>query len=83
MQQDGSDFYDVHAILAGETQVPTIVRKGVKGLGPALDPSCATRDLPANTQLDLPLWLLPTMAARTSAHVMYALRLTLMTTMAS
>ncbi|KAK9854786.1 hypothetical protein WJX84_003225, partial [Apatococcus fuscideae] len=70
MLSDGQDFYDVTAILAGETQVPAVVRKGVKGLGPALDPSCAGRDLPANTQLDLPMWLLPTMAARTSAHVM-------------
>ena len=69
MLDEGQDFYDVTSIMAEETLIPAVVRRGVKGLGPALDPSCPGHDLPANTQLDLPLWLLPTMAGRTSAHV--------------
>lgn len=66
---DQNDYYDIHAVLAQETLIPTTFLTGVSGIGRVLDPSCDGNDLPPRAKLDLPLWLVPILAARNVASL--------------
>lgn len=59
-----TDYYNPHHILADETVVPVRFLSSVTGLGRALDPSCHDLDLPADTTVELPVWLALPLAKR-------------------
>ncbi|KAI8469085.1 MAG: hypothetical protein J3K34DRAFT_425027 [Monoraphidium minutum] len=65
MQGVGKErYFDPHALLAEDTLIPTTFRYAVRTLGTALDPTCPSNDLPADHQMDLPLWLVQPLQER-------------------
>lgn len=64
-----ADYFSPHAILAEQTLVPTSFTYGAAGLGRVLDPSSVDDDLPSNSQVDVPLWLVEPLAKRSMATI--------------
>lgn len=61
---EGFDYYDIDSIMSEEIQVPCELTHGCTGVGRVLDPGSDLEDLPANSVVDLPLWMVGTMAKR-------------------
>lgn len=66
---EGHDYYDVDSIMADEVVVPCNLHYGCTGVGQVIDPSSDSHNLPPNTRVELPLWMVPVMARRGLAHV--------------
>ena len=65
----GSQYYDIHDILAGEIAVPCTLKTRVNSCARALDQSSDGTDLPAGHNLELPLWLVSDAAQRKMVSV--------------
>ncbi|CAG9461066.1 unnamed protein product [Pedinophyceae sp. YPF-701] len=57
-------YWDVEAIFAETHAVPARFSVPAPGLGHALDGDLGDHDLPQGTRVNLPLWLVPELAAR-------------------
>jgi GINS complex subunit 3 len=60
----GHDYYDIDSIMADEVLVPCQLAHGCTGVGAVVDPSAGGADLPPGSKVDMPLWMVPTMARR-------------------
>lgn len=63
-------YLDVDDLLCGYDEVPVTVRGDLPGMG-ALDPRQATNDLPAKSEVSLPLWLVEA----TQMHHIFSVRI--------
>ena len=62
--QEGHDYYDVDSIKADEFIVPCTLIYGCTGVGPVIDPSTDANDLSPGATVEIPLWMVPTIARR-------------------
>lgn len=56
MKMAGNSYYDLDAILAGETKIPVTFNADVINLG-YLNPTSGTEDILKDTHLELSTWL--------------------------
>ena len=63
------DYYDKDAILATTEACPVNLTHGLAAVGRYVDPCASANDLPPNTRVEVPFWIVPTLAARALANV--------------
>lgn len=64
MSVSGSDYYDIDAICAGEVLAPAKIVSGMTGCGTVVDPSSDSNELAPGTVVDMPVWLIKSLAHR-------------------
>mmetsp|Transcript_19582 Transcript_19582/g.46757 ORF Transcript_19582/g.46757 Transcript_19582/m.46757 type:complete len:189 (-) Transcript_19582:1082-1648(-) len=64
-----ADYYDCDAIFSEETLIPTMFRTGARGVGRALDPSNDQADLQQGSKVEIPFWMVRSLAERSMVEV--------------
>lgn len=65
----GGDYFDPHAALAGEVELPVTLAAGAAGLGRLLDPAAGEADVAPGAAVGLPAWLAAELLGRNMADL--------------